>query len=144
MCPNGREASVKIKLVVLMLLVLIGASSCSTTGTGINARIEIASAPAPPPLAFIGVPQWRYLPDLDVYVLADDRFEYDMFRVGGTFYLFSEGYWYRASDPRGPYVAVEVRHVPDRILRIDDRDYHWRRHPQAWRDSDHDRENDRH
>ena len=46
-----------------------------------------------------------------VQMLADP-FQWDLFRYGGSWYLYSRGYWYRAPLHSGPYRVVDVRVVP--------------------------------
>jgi hypothetical protein len=127
------------KLAVLVLIVGACVTSCSTAGTGFSARVDISNAPPPPPIYYREDPEWRYLPDYDVYVLADESHDYDMFRLGGTFYVYNSGYWYSSSNVRGPFVVVEERRVPKRVFQVDERQYHWRHHPMAWGNPDHDR-----
>jgi hypothetical protein len=144
----------KLAMAAGLLLVSLTAASCDPTGAQISAQLELTNAPPPPAVYFDRDPEWRYLPDYDVYVLADDAFDYDMFLLGGWYYVYSGGYWYRADQPLGPFVVIEERHVPRRIFTVSDREYHWRRHPMAWkqserdhdhgdRDHDHDRNDNR-
>ncbi|MGH7741370.1 MAG: hypothetical protein ACRENS_05040 [Candidatus Eiseniibacteriota bacterium] len=133
-----------MRLMLAVLLLLVGAcvSSCSTAGTGFSARVEIGSAPPPPPIHYRSDLQWRYLSDCDVFVLADEAHDYDMFRLGGTFYVYNAGYWYRSRSYRGRFVAIEERRVPKNIFRVDEREYRWRHRPMAWGNSDHSRGQD--
>jgi hypothetical protein len=131
----------KTQLAALLLIAGMLSASCSPAGTGMNASIEISSAPPPPVIAFDADPGWRYLPDYGVYVLVDDSVGYDMFRVGGWFYVYDNGYWYRSHQVRGQFVVVNEQRVPPRIFTVSDRQHHWRRHPMAWHPSDHDHGN---
>jgi len=82
---------------------------------------------------FQAEPSWAYVPSRDVYAIADDTFGYDLFRIGGEYYLYDDGYWYRATAYNGPYVAIRTRFVPSRIYDISDSEYRWRLHPVGWR-----------
>jgi hypothetical protein len=128
----------KLMLAAGMLLMSLAAASCDPTGAQISAQLELTNAPPPPAVYFDREPQWTYLPDCGVYVLADDAYDYDMFLLGGWYYVYNAGYWYRADQPRGPFVVIEERRVPRRIFTVSNREYHWRRHPMAWKTPDHD------
>jgi len=137
----------KRALAVLLLAVAFGIASCAEMGpgttAGFSAGIDITNAPPPPVVTYGASAQWRYIPDCGVWVPANDGYEYDMFRYGTWTYLYSGGFWYRSSSYGGPFVVVEVQRVPHRIFEINDRDYHWRNRPQAWREHGHDRDHDR-
>jgi len=60
-----------------------------------------------------------------VYVLEDD-YDYDVFRYGVYWYVFNDGYWYRARTHRGPFAVVSARYVPTAIVNVPPR--YWR-HP---------------
>jgi hypothetical protein len=121
----------KSLLAGLLLVAAFAASGCAPMG--MTAQVQIRSAPPPPLLMVNSEPHFRYLSDLQVSVVSDESFGYDMFSVGGSYYLYSEGYWYRSQNPRGDFVAVDARRVPRRILDVDDQQYRWRRHPEGWR-----------
>jgi len=120
----------------LVLLTLLAVGTVFA-GTGcapmeVSGTVQVRSAPPPPALTFDSDPQFRFIDDRQVYVISDDGFGYDMFRIGGTFYLYSSDQWYRGRSARGPFVAIEERRVPRPILEIDDHEYHWRNHPKGW------------
>ena len=115
----------------LLLIAAFAASGCAPMG--MNATVQIRSAPPPPNFEFNGEPHFNYLSNRRVSVIADDSFGYDMFNSGGSYYIYSGGYWYRSQSPRGPFVAVEVRRVPRQIFDVNDQDYRWRNHPEGWR-----------
>lgn len=115
----------------LLLIAAFAASGCAPLGT--SANLQVRSAPPPPTFEFSAEPHFNYLSNRRVSVIADDSFNYDMFRSGGNYYLYTGGYWYRSQTPRGPYVAVDARRVPRPIFDVDDHDYRWRSHPAGWR-----------
>jgi len=51
----------------------------------------------------------------------------DVFRDGGFWYSYSNGYWYRARSYRGPFAFVDVRMVPRRIFAVPAE--RWRHYP---------------
>jgi hypothetical protein len=63
----------------------------------------------------------------DVYVVDDDRCGDDIFRADNLWWRMRGGYWYRAASWRGPWMAVDVRRVPERVLVVPAR--HWKHHP---------------
>ena len=115
----------------LLLIAAVAASGCAPMG--VSATMQIRSAPPPPNFQFNAEPRFNYLSHRGVSVIADDSFGYDMFSSGGSYYIYSGGYWYRSPSPRGPFVAIEVRRVPRRIFDVNDQDYRWRSHPEGWR-----------
>ena len=118
-----------LPLLGLAAVLTLGASSCSSTSSG----VAVSSAPPPPTITLTTEPQWTLLSDRNVYVINEDAYSYDMFRSGTDYYLYADGYWYRASAYNGPYVVVETTVVPQTIFDIDDKQYRWRRHPTGWR-----------
>ena len=97
---------------------------------------------APPPFVFRTEP--HVIVVNDVQVVDDDRCDDDMFRSDNVWWRLRGGFWYRASSWRGPWVSVDVRRVPERVLVVPER--HWKHHPHRGertvimvRDDDHDR-----
>lgn len=122
-----------MKLLFAGVLLVAGFAAAGCSSTGMSASVQLRSAPPPPAIQFDRDPQFSYLSNRHVSVLSDDSFGYDMFRSGGTYYLYNGGYWYQSRTPRGPFVAVEARRVPRRIFDVDDHEHRWRNHPQGWR-----------
>jgi hypothetical protein len=121
----------KSLLAGLLLVAAFTASGCAPMG--MSAQVQVRSAPPPPSLAFNSEPHFNYLSDLQVSVISDEGFGYDMFNLSGTYYLYNSGYWYRSQNPRGDFVAMDARRVPKRIFDVDDQQYRWRNHPEGWR-----------
>ena len=119
----------------LLLIAAFAASGCAPLG--MSASMQVRSAPPPPAFEFNAEPHFNYLSDRRVSVVADDSFSYDMFNAGGSYYMYSGGYWYRSQTARGPYVAVDARRVPRQIFDVDDNEYRWRSHPDGWRPGKH-------
>jgi hypothetical protein len=57
---------------------------------------------------------------------VSDDYGYDVFRYGVYWYVFDDGYWYRARTYRGPFVVVSARYVPAAVINVPPR--YWR-HP---------------
>lgn len=80
--------------------------------------------PAPAPV-FRTEPRVVYVND--VYVVNDDRCDDDVFRANNVWWRLHGGYWYRANSWRGPWMTVDVRRVPERVLVVPAS--HWKHHP---------------
>ena len=80
---------------------------------------------APLPVVFRSEP--RVIVVNDVQVVEDDRCDDDVFRADDMWWRLRGGYWYRAGSWRGPWVGIDVRRVPERVLIVPAR--HWKHHP---------------
>ena len=81
--------------------------------------------PPPPPFGFRSEP--RVIIVNDVQVVDDDRCDDDVFRSDGMWWRLRSGYWFRAPSWRGPWISVDVRRVPERVLILPERN--WKHHP---------------
>ena len=108
------------------LLALVIAMPSTASATDVSWQLNISNAPPPPVVIVRQQPRTILVPSSTVYVVDDDRMDYDYFRYGVYWYVSNDGYWYRARSYRGPYRVVEVRYVPRAILNVPGR--HWR-HP---------------
>jgi hypothetical protein len=118
-----------MRRIVLTILALVGlaASGHAETQTYFGFHIGVTNAPPPPSIAFRTQPQAVTVAQTKVVIVDDDAFGWDMFRYGGSWYLYSNGFWYRAASYRGPFRCVDVRVVPTVVLRIPPE--RWRNHP---------------
>jgi hypothetical protein len=93
-------------------------------------RVSV-QAPAPPEVYFRHSPRWENIQGTRVYVVRDeDRPDYDMFRYGGSYYIYNDGYWYRGDRWNGPFVAIDFSSVPDEFRSVP-RD-EWVSYPSNW------------
>ncbi len=103
-------------------------ASCVVPGTTyLGFTTGIAAAPPPPRAVVVVEPAVALAPGTGVYVVTDPSVQYDMFRFGATWYLYSGGYWYRAASHRGPFAVVDVRYVPREVVTLPRG--HWKHHP---------------
>ena len=116
-------------LIALAVVLGLGTTSCALT----NTRASTRGMPLPPAVTFVAEPQWKYVASRDVYVIDDETFGYDLFRIGSDHYLYDGRDWYRATAYDGPYVSIRTRYVPSRIFDVSDTEYRWRLHPVGWR-----------
>jgi hypothetical protein len=64
-------------------------------------------------------PREVYVPSDQVYVVTDPAVgDYDVFRYGGAYWVFEDGYWYRGPSYRGPFVVIQPRAVPVALYRV--------------------------
>ncbi len=89
------------------------------------------TAPAPPTITFTTEPPVVAVPNSRVYVVRQDvRPDYDMFRYGNNWYVYDNGYWYRATDWNGTYTVVNQRSVPMAFRTVPRTE--WRSYPTTW------------
>lgn len=55
-------------------------------------------------------PDMQRVPGTRVYYTTTDA--YDVYRYGRSYYVFDNGYWYRASNLNSPFVFVQPQYVP--------------------------------
>lgn len=121
-----------------LLGLALATPALAETQTYFGFHIGIGNAPPPPRVVFYDEPEVVYVRSAGVYVV-DSRYDYDIFRYGGYYYTCHDGYWYRARGYRGPFRAIDVRHVPRRVFSVPER--HWKRH---WKHSHYARYDDDH
>jgi hypothetical protein len=117
---------------ILAIIGLMGLTSATPqfAHSAVNFSIFISNAPPPPRVVFVHQPRFVLVPEEDVYYCEDDYSDYDVFRYGSFFYLYDDGYWYRANTYRGPFVAIRIDYVPRQIFYVSDYGYRWRQAPQ--------------
>ena len=94
----------------------------------IDVRINIGNAPPAPRLIFQARPNERFYPGEGVYIVDDPRAgDYDCFRYGGYYWMFRDGYWYRAPNWRTRFVVINPRYVPAVFYRMPPT--RWKHHP---------------
>jgi len=112
-------------LMWLMFAMLVVLPAAAFAGTNVSWSVTVGNAPPPPVIAFRHEPRLVVVPGSTVYVLEDDC-DYDVFRYGVFWYVFQDGYWYRARTHRGPFAVVNARYVPSAISNVPSK--YWR-HP---------------
>jgi hypothetical protein len=93
----------------------------------ISVQLNIGNAPPPPVVVYQESPPVVIVPGSAVYVVNDSRCGYDFFRFGVYWYIWNDGYFYRARSYNGPFRVIEARYVPAAIWNVPSR--HWKRHP---------------
>ena len=78
-------------------------------------------------------PRWSVIRGTRVNVIRQrDRPDYDMFRYGRNYYVYSNHRWYMSRNWRGRFNAIDDRDVPNELTRVP-REV-WRNYPTAWQD----------
>lgn len=142
----GRTSAVRIAAASLVLA--LSATACapgyyaasgssSGGGTYMGFMVGVSNAPPPPRLYFRGEPRFSVTISSGVRVVEAPDTDSDLFYYGGTYFMYSSGYWYRSRTYDGNYVLVEVRQVPRAVLQVPER--HWRNHPGRGRARGHDK-----
>lgn len=111
------------------LLAALAISGCAAESAEYSARVEVSNARAPLRVAWVSRPAYA-VQYRGVYVVDANAYDADcdIFQFSGVWYAYTGGFWYRASGYRGPYVAISVERVPQRIFEVPTR--HWKKgHP---------------
>jgi hypothetical protein len=78
-------------------------------------------------------PHWTAIRGTRVEELpAAERPDYDMFRYGGTYYVYHNDRWYTSPRERGDFTVIDERSVPSEFSGIPRE--HWRNYPSQWQD----------
>ena len=113
------------RIAMTALAMVLAVSASAETRTSFN--LSISNAPPPPVVVVREEPSLLLVPGSTVYVVNDRRVGYDSFRYGTYWYVYNDGYWYRARGYRGPFGVIETRYVPAAIIRVPAK--HWKHHP---------------
>ncbi|HET9328252.1 MAG TPA: hypothetical protein VFQ05_15905 [Candidatus Eisenbacteria bacterium] len=111
--------------IALMLGFAVAMAPQAGAATYYGFTVGVNNAPPAPRVVLGTRPDLVAIPGTLVY--AVDNTDYDVFRYNGRYYLYNDGYWYRSSRTSGPYMVVDVRSVPQPILRVPSKS--WKSHP---------------
>ena len=118
-----KKRSVVSALLALSLALALAPSAGAGTYYGFT--VGVNNAPPPPRIVLVERPEFVAVPGTLVYAVGNTN--YDVFRYNGRYFLYNDGYWYRSSRTSGPYVVMDVRSVPEPVLRVPSRT--WKHHP---------------
>jgi len=106
--------------------VLIATAAMWTPASArVSADIDIHIGDRPAPVVvFHDEPDVVLVPRSRVYYVEHDG--YDLYRYGRYWYINDDGYWFRASSYRGPFLSIAVGRVPRSIVVVPAQ---YRRHP---------------
>ena len=108
------------------------AATITTTAQAADIRVRIGDRSGAS-ITFRSEPRVVVIPNTRVYYVRDH--DYDLYRYGSYWYYVDDGYWYRATSWRGPFVQVRVSSVPRTVYTVPVR---YRRH---WRNASYDNVN---
>ena len=94
------------------LAVTLTASAQAAT----NIRVSIGDRYEGATLTFRSQPRVVLVPSTRVYYVRD--YDYDLYRYEGYWYYVDDGYWFRASSWRGPFVQIRLRSVPRLVVSV--------------------------
>ena len=82
-------------------------------------------------VSFGSRPRWGAVRGTRVMEMRSrQRPDYDVFRYGGTYYVYSNDRWYSSDRPDGAYRYVDDSSLPRDLRRVPRN--HWRHYPQGW------------
>jgi WXXGXW repeat (2 copies) len=136
-----------------MGLGLLGTAYADSFSLGVqtnNVNLGIHIGPTPPPLVAVPAPV-VVAPGLPgpppPAVYTAPNLPYNYFVYQNRYYLYREGYWFRARHYNGPWTVISIAQVPRPVLAVPVEQYrerpaHWKKHgPPPWA---HEREQERH
>jgi hypothetical protein len=115
----------RIPLILCLMLGCLGSGPWgAAAGVRIDVQVGVPAPPLPPPVIVTEPqpivvevrPQLVLVPGMPVYYAPDMPYTY--FVHAGIAYVFHEGRWFRARTHRGPWTAMDVRHLPAPIRRV--------------------------
>ncbi|HEU4725562.1 MAG TPA: hypothetical protein VFU59_09745 [Candidatus Eisenbacteria bacterium] len=128
------------------------AATLTTTAqaaTSVDLRVSVGDRYDGATLAFRSEPRVVLVPDTKVYYVRDR--DCDLYRYGRYWYFVEDGFWYRASSWRGPFVHIRVGSVPRSVVTVPVKyRRHWKNGPPShavaqgyYKDRDRDGDRDR-
>jgi hypothetical protein len=85
------------------------------------AQVSVNVNIGPPPIIFAAPPRVVVVPQTPVRYVPDTT--YNVFFYQDRYWSFHEGHWFLASSHRGPWVSVNIGHVPQPVLAVPVRYY---------------------
>ena len=101
--------SIAFAIALAAALVVAGGPSPARAEVSADINIRLGNRPAPV-VVFDEEPEVVLVPRSRVYYV--EHRGYDLYRYGRYWYINDSGYWFRAASYRGPFVGIELRHVP--------------------------------
>jgi hypothetical protein len=123
----------KSMVVALFMVVATASAVGASSNVGVDVNINVGTPPLPPPappmVVVQGPPVFIMPPSLGFYVAVG--VPYDLFHVGGTYYLYQGNSWYRAPYYNGPWKGMKYKQLPpglrkhrhDQIISYRDQEY---------------------
>ena len=88
-------------------------------------------------VTFGRTPHWTGVPGTRVKVIRQgERPDYDMFRYGGSYYVYDNQRWYTSRRMRGGFAPMDEHAVPGELSRVPRE--HWHNYPSGWSEQNND------
>jgi len=82
-------------------------------------------------VTFGSAPRWSNISGSRVQVIPySERPNYDVFRYGGSYYVYNNDLWYSSTRESGQFTRIDDRSVPNELTSVPRE--HWRHYPPAW------------
>jgi len=82
-------------------------------------------------VTFGSAPRWGGISGSRVeMVYGDRRPSYDVFRFGGSYYVYNDNQWYSSSRESGQFTRMDERSIPTELTQVPREN--WRNYPPAW------------
>ena len=115
----------KRSLNALAAAAVLAATLTASAQAATDIQVRIGDRYEGATLVFRRQPRVVVVPNTRVYYV--DNYDYDLYRYGRYWYYVDDGYWYRASSWRGPFVQIRVGFVPRSLIMVPLRyRHHWR------------------
>src|SRR5262249_4295057 len=109
------------------LVALLAAAAPASAQSDFRVRVDIGNAPPAPRFVLSVRPHEVYTPEERVYVGDAPAYgDEDCFHYEGFYWVFNDGYWYRARRWNGPFLVVHPRYVPTAFYRVPEE--RWKHH----------------
>ena len=109
----------------VMPALVVGLTAIATVGSfapargDVNIYFRVGAPVRPEPLRIVYAtprPRFTLIPQTHVYYV--DTGSYNVYRYGGYYYAYDNGYWFRSRAYSGPWAGVRVVQVPAPVLYV--------------------------
>src|SRR5262249_7703533 len=104
-------------LLALAAALLSAAPAPAGAGDRVSVRVPAGAAPRSHRAVSVRYPEMKRVPGTNVFVVSG-HCEHDVFRYDGYWYLFSNGYWFRARSYAGTCTGWDVRRAPGAVVNV--------------------------
>ena len=112
--PKGGYMKRATLLALAATFVLSAAPAPAGASDRVSVRVPSNDAPRPPRARQSRV---KLVLGTGVYVVTDP-IDHDVFRYAGYWYLFSNGYWFRARSYSGAFARWDARRIPRAVMNV--------------------------
>jgi hypothetical protein len=120
----------KRSLYALAAAAMLAATVTATANaaTSVDLRVSVGDRYHGATLAFTNEPEVVLVPDTKVYYVQHE--DCDLYRYGRYWYFVEDGFWYRSTSWRGPFLHIRTATVPRSVVYVPVKyRRHWRGGP---------------